>query len=49
MFYRPRVDPDFAMLPNMGEAVQFAQACRQCQDIATLADVVSYLFLIDLQ
>ena len=49
MFYRPRVDPDFATLPNMGGAAQFAQAHRRCQETATLADVVSYLFLIDLQ
>ena len=49
MFFRPRVDPDFATLPNMGGAAQFAQAHRRCQEIATLADVVSSLFLLDLQ
>ena len=49
MFLRPRVEPDCATLLNMGEAAQFAQAHRRCQETATLADVVSYLFLIDLQ
>ena len=49
MIFRPRVEPDCATLPNMGGAAQFAQARRRCQEIVTLAVVVSSLFLIDLQ